>query len=179
MSWSTLVASEDPEEVISVVEYAEFENFSHTITYVEPVDEGAPPTITYFVRILPQQGTPDSVTIVSDVENASISGFFRHTFNDTIQYLAKNNLVKTVDTLTPPAGGAWLKVDLDDVLEMVSFKADITRERELIYIAQAYDSEDLDKVTLFTNQYTIFVRDLNWTPGQLSLKEAVTYASSN
>lgn len=178
MAWSTLVTSEDPEEVISVVEYKEFDNFFNTISYIEPVEEGGVADVIYFVRILPQQSNPDSVVIVSDVENGSISGFFRHTFNDTIQYLAQNGDIKTINTLTPPAGGAWLKVDLDDVSEVVSFKADVTRERELNYIAEAYDSEDPDKETLFTNEYTIFVRDLNWTPGQLSLKEALSYASS-
>jgi hypothetical protein len=178
MGWSTLISSDDEDEVITEVEYKEFENFSHTITYTDPVEEGGPPPTIYHVRIIPQQVNPDSVTIVSDEEQASVSGFFRFTFNDIIQYLAKDRTIKTIDTLAEPPGGAWQKIDLDDVLEMISFKADVTREREFNYIAEAYDSEDPNKETLFTNSYTIFVRDLNWTPGQIALKEAVSYASN-
>jgi hypothetical protein len=166
MSWSILVDAV----------HKEFENFSHTITYIEEVEEGMP-TKTYFVRIIPQQVNPDSVVIVSDVEMASISGFFRFTFNDTIQYLAKDRSIKTFDTLSEPPGGAWQKVDLDDVSEMVSFKADVTRERQFDYFAEAYDSES-PGVVVSTNNYTIIVRDLDWTPGQIALKDAVAYASS-
>lgn len=172
MGWSTLVVTEDEDEVVSEVEYKEFENFSHTITYTE--DES---TKTFFVRIIPQQVNPDSVNIVSDVEQASISGFFRFTFNDIIQYLAIDRSIKTVDTLSDPPGGAWQKIVLDDVSEIVSFKADVTREREFNYVAEAYDSEEPEEI-VSTNNYTIFVRDLNWTSGQIALKEAVAYASS-
>lgn len=149
--------------------HPEFENFSHTITYevIDPI-LGA---ISYSVRIIPQETVPDTVTI----SGATISGYFKHVFNDILTYRTFNQQIKTVTTDSD--NGAWDKLNTDDVYEFTSFKADTSRSRIYNYVAEAYDPL-VPGAVIATQNYTLNVRDLDWTPGLLALKEIVSLTQS-
>ena len=161
MSWAPSTTELGP--------HAEFENFSHTITY-EVVDEILG-TISYSVRIIPQQTLPATVNITG----ATLSGYFKHVFNDTLKYRTFNQQTKTV--VTDSDNGAWDKLNTNDVFEFTSFKADTSRSRIYNYVAEAYDPL-IPGTVVASQNYTLNVQDLNWAPGLLALKEIVTLTQS-
>jgi len=166
--------------------HPELQNFSHSIQYYEEIqtgvgggDESGGETVEivyYNVNITPQyQGSYPTIVITNGL-GASISGFFRGVFNDSLTILNKQGVLRTVSTLQPPEGSVWDKIDRPNLLQVISFKADTTRSRTLSYLAEAVDE---DGNVLSANTYTILAQDLNWSPGQQNLRDLVSYASSN
>jgi len=67
------------------------------------------------------------------------------------------------------------------VYEATSFKADTSRNIIRNYRAEAFINDPLDPNYLdivATKNYTINIRDLNWTTGQTLLKQLVTLTQS-
>jgi hypothetical protein len=164
--------------------HPELQNFGHSIQYYEEIEtgggtEGGTGTVEriyYPVNITPQyQGSYPTLIITNGLQ-ASISGFFRGVFNDSLTILNKQGILRTFSTLQPPEGSVWDKIDRPNLLQVISFKADTSRSRTLTYLAKAIDE---DGNVLTSNIYTILAQDLNWSPGQQNLRELVTYASSN
>lgn len=154
--------------------YTELQSFSHTITYDE-IDPILFTTISYSVRIIPTQSLPSTVTI----SGATIAGYFKRVFNDTIQYKTFGKEIKTA--VTDPDNGAWDKVTNSEVYETLSFKADTSRSIIRNYTAEAYDNNPVSPTYLdvvASKSYTINIRDLNWSTGQNLLKQLVTLTQS-
>ena len=160
--------------------YAEMTSFSHTIEYYTE-EEGDPtassPTSggrTYYsVRIIPQETNPSSISI----SGAILSGFYRGIFNDGLTTRDSKGNITTITTLGSNAS-VWDAVNRSNVHEVIGFDPDMTRSRTFSYVAQAYSP--LTPNTIMASQtYTVLCEDRNWTPGMLSLKELVTYASNN
>ena len=180
MPWTS--DSEDPESTL-LGDHAELESFTHNIRYYVEGDTGDPEAIppvaagedTYYtVRITPQQVNPDTVTFTTG-DPGIISGFYKGIFNDSLTTRSETGEITTITTLGDPEGSVFEKVNRTRLSEVISFKADTTRSRTLTYLAEA-----LDEDTVISSQvYTILAQDLNWTPGQLNLKELVADASGN
>jgi hypothetical protein len=162
--------------------HAELETFSHSIQYyiegaagdpeaIPPVPAGE--NVYYDVRITPQQNNPDTVTFTTG-DPGIISGYYKGIFNDSLTTRAPDGTLTTITTLGEPEGSVFSKVSRDNVYEVISFKADTTRSRTLTYLAEALDGDEV----IAAQVYTILAQDTNWTPGQISLKELVSYASS-
>jgi hypothetical protein len=162
--------------------HAELETFSHSIQYyiegaagdpeaIPPVPAGE--DVYYDVRITPQQTNPDTVTFTTG-DPGIISGYYKGIFNDSLTTRAPDGTLTTITTLGEPEGSVFSKVSRDNVYEVISFKADTTRSRTLTYLAEALDGGEV----IASQVYTILAQDRNWTPGQISLKELVSHASS-
>ena len=162
MSWLPAIAELGPR--------AEFENFSHTITY-EETDEETLEIISYSVRIIPQIALPATVTI----SGPTIAGYFKYAFNDIIEYKSNSRQIKTITTDSDQ--GAWDKLDTNDIYEMTSFRADTSRNILYNYVAEAYDALT-PEILVSSQNYTINLRDLNWTPGLINLKNLVALTQS-
>ena len=163
--------------------HAELQNFTHNIEYYvagaagDP--EAIPPTeagedIYYTVRITPQQVNPNTVVFTTG-DPGVISGFYKGVFNDSLTTRNESGNITTITTLGAPEGSVFEKVSRTGLSEVISFKADTTRSRTFTYLAEALDEENV----IATTVYTILAQDLNWTPGQLNLKELVSNASGN
>ncbi len=160
--------------------YAEMASFSHTIEYY--TEEEGDPTATpptsgsrtyYSVRIIPQETNPSSVS----VSGATLSGFYRGIFNDGLTTRDSKGNITTITTLGSNAS-VWDAVNRSNLHEVIGFDPDMTRSRTFSYVAQAYNP--LTPNTIIASQtYTVLCQDRNWTPGMLSLKELVSYASNN
>jgi len=166
--------------------HAELESFTHNIQYYEEGAAGDPLAIppvpagenTYYtIRITPQQVNPN--TILFTVGNPGvISGFYKGIFNDSLSTRNESGTITIITTLGAPEGSVFEKVNRVGLSEVVSFKADTTRSRTFTYLAEAYNP--LFPNTIVASQtYTILAQDLNWTPGQLNLKELISDASGN
>jgi hypothetical protein len=162
--------------------HAELETFSHSIQYYIEGAAGDPEAIPpepagenvyYEVRITPQQSNPETVTFTTG-DPGIISGYYKGIFNDSLTTRAPDGTLTTITTLGEPEGSVFSKVSRDNVYEVISFKADTTRSRTLTYLAEALE----DGEVIASQVYTILAQDTNWTPGLISLKELVSYASS-
>jgi hypothetical protein len=162
--------------------HAELESFSHSIQYYiegaagDPSAEPPVPAgenIYYEVRVTPQQSNPDTVLFTTG-DPGVISGFYKGIFNDSLTTRSPNGTLTTITTLGAPEGSVFTKVNRANLDEVISFKADTTRSRTLTYLAEALDGETV----ISSRVYTILAQDTNWTPGLISLKELVSYASS-
>jgi len=162
MAWSPTATELGP--------HTELETFSHTITY-EEIDPILLTTVSYSVRIIPVESLPSTVTI----SGATIAGYFKRVFNDTIKYKTFNKEIKTA--VTDPDNGAWDKVNNAEVYETLSFKADTSRSIIKHYNAEAYDPL-FPNTVIASKSYTINIRDLNWTTGQNLLKDLVNLTKS-
>jgi hypothetical protein len=171
-----------PEETL-LGTYAELENFSHNIQYYTegavgdpeadpPVEDGE--DVYYTVRITPQQNNPDTVSFTNG-DPGVIFGYYKGIFNDSLTTRSPEGKLTTITTLGEPEGSVFTKVNRETVYQVISFKADTTRSRTLTYLAEALDEND---EVINAQVYTILAQDTNWTPGQLALKELVSYASS-
>ena len=165
--------------------HGELASFSHTVQYydegtaadplaVPPVAAGEP--VYYNVRLIPQESNPNTITF-SAGDPASISGYYKGIFNDTLVTRDKAGNFTTVTTLTGGDGGVFDKVNRETLHEVISFKADTSRSRTFNYVAQAYNPLT-PNVIVATQNYTVLAQDKNWTPGLLNLKELVSYARS-
>jgi len=166
--------------------HAELATFSHQVQYYEPgtaADPLAVPPVEatadvyYNVRITPQESNPNTITFTEGLA-ATISGYFKQAFNDTLTVKSSDGVITTVSTLDEPVGGVFDKINRETLQEVISFKADTTRSRVFTYDTKAYKIVNGAEVTMATNQYTILLQDKNWDPGRINLKELVSYASS-
>jgi hypothetical protein len=167
--------------------HIELETFSHSITYIEPAGAGDPlavppvdPTteVRWTVRIIPLEANSPTV-IFTTGDPGIVSGYFKRVFNDTIQYKTFDK--KIVTAVTDPDNGAWDKVVNSEVYEATSFKADTSRNIIKNYRAEAFNNNPLSPQYLqiiATKDYTINIKDLNWTTGQTLLKQLVTTTQS-
>ncbi len=163
--------------------HVEFQSFNYSITYIVPGAEADPladpPTeageeTRYNVRIIPQEGAVPTVSLTAG-DPGSVSGYFTRVFNDTIKYKTFTDQIKTV--VTDSTTGAWDKVINSEVDEVLSFKADTSRNVIKNYLAEAYDPL-FPNVVVSSKSYTINIKDLNWTTGQTLLKQLVTLTQS-
>lgn len=178
-----------PEETL-LGTHAELAEFTHEIEYYEPGTEADPladppveggEDVYYNVRITAQEANPNTIIFIEGVVDssvASIGGYFKQAFNDSLTTKSTNNVISTITTLEDPVGGVFSKIDRDTLKQVISFKADITRSRLFTYTATAYEVVDDEEVVVATNEYTILLQDKNWTTGMMNLKELVSYASS-
>lgn len=164
--------------------HAELESFTHNIRYyvagIAGDAEAIPPVaagedIYYDVRITPQQVNPNTVIFTAG-DPGIISGFYKGIFNDSLTTRNESGNITTITTLGTPEGSVFEKVSRTGLSEVISFKADTSRSRTFTYLAEALDEEQ-DVIASIV--YTILAQDLNWTPGQLNLKELVSNASGN
>jgi hypothetical protein len=171
MSWA--VSGQNEESPSSYLgEHPELQNFSYSISYYE--EDEAEARTYYNVRITPQQPNGPTVTFTSG-NPGGISGYYKGIFNDSLTTLSNDLKLSTVTTLEAPEGSVWTKVDRANLFQVISFTPDMTRERLLSYLAEALN---VNNTVRSSQVYTIYARDRNWTPGQQSLLELVSYASS-
>jgi len=172
-----------PEETL-LGTHAELESFTHNIQYYEEGEAGDPEAIPpvesgediyYNVKITPQQVNPNTV-VFTDGDPATISGFYKGIFNDSLTTRTESGSITTITTLAEPEGSVFEKVGRTGLSEVISFKADTTRSRTFTYLAEALGE---DNEVIVSTVYTILAQDLNWTPGQLNLKELISNASGN
>lgn len=173
----------------------EFENFSFPLDYttvgVDPLT-GLETEVHYPVRITTTSPKDTVVLANSQVTwtappggtglysyvlgtGASVSGFFKYVYNDTVEYM---NFDKDIITLAgTETTGTWELFDVNDCYQMLSFKADTTRYRQFSYTAEAYTKSRVggnDVINVVsTLNCTIDVSDRNWTPGMTALRNAV------
>jgi hypothetical protein len=167
--------------------HIELETFSHSITYIEPAGEGDPladppvdatQEVRWTVRVIPLE-TNSPTVIFTTGDPAIVSGYFKRVFNDTIQYKTFDKRIVTA--VTDPDNGAWDKVINSEVYEATSFKADTSRNIIKNYRAEAFNNDPASPHYLeivATKNYTINIKDLNWTTGQTLLKQLVTTTQS-
>lgn len=158
----------------------EFQNFSHSIRYYEEI-VGAPTTnpdgtttagettIVWFPIVVTQTSPQVTVTSTSTASDpATIIGYYKYIFYDTIIYRDFNENIKT---LTGSADkGTWEMLDMNDCYQMIEFIPDNARFRTFSFLCEA---KNVDGTTRATATYTIDVSDRNWTPGSVALKNAV------
>lgn len=158
----------------------EFQNFSHAIQYYDEIitPGGVDPAtglagediitrIYYPVKITQNNQKPTITT--TDGDTATISGFFRYIFWDTIQYRNFNDqLITLTGTETK---GAWEQFyeQINDVYQLSYFDPDGSRDRTFSFTATAYNG----LIVKSTQTYTIRVYDPSWTSGRNNLVSAV------
>lgn len=177
-------------EITLLGTHPELGEFTHEIEYYDAGSEADPladpPTeagedVYYNVRITAQESNPDTIVFTEGIVGtsvASIGGYFKQAFNDSLTTKSEDGSITTITTLGEPVGGVFSKIDRNNLKQVISFKADTTRSRLFTYTATAYEVVDDEEVIVSTNEYTILLQDKNWTPGMMNLKELVSYASS-
>lgn len=168
--------------------HGELVTFSHDVQYYEEstaagttdpstgvTTPGATTQTYYNVRLIPQESNPNTI-LFSAGNPATISGFYKGIFNDTLTTRSPDGKFTSITTLGVNAG-VFDAVDRTNLHEVISFKADTTRSRTFNYVAEAYNPST-PTVVVATENYTVKAEDRNWTPGMMNLKELVSYASS-
>lgn len=143
----------------------EFQSFSSTITYFEPGDGATIPDTYYPVTIT--QVSPQATITTTNGINATISGYVKYVFYDTIVYLDFNNTLKTLTG--SETQGTWEQFDINDCYQLVEFTPDDQRYRRLEFIAEAKNGATV----IATNSFYVDVSDRSWTPGLNALKNVV------
>lgn len=153
----------------------EYQNFSYSVRYYVPGAAGdasavppvaAGPDVYYPVTITATSSKPTVALTTGDP--ATIAGFFKFVFNDTIQYKSKSGNIVTL--VGDENQGSWDKLNSNDVYHMTSFQPDTTRDMTLTYTAQAKDGNTV----IATQSFTIRISDPNWTNGQNALRDALS-----
>jgi hypothetical protein len=135
--------------------------FSHTITYEEE-DPLTMTMVSYPVTITVNEVNPTSISIVGD----TISGYYFDSFDNLITYRTPQG--------TFPVVTKFNQIDIDNLYEMVSYKASTVLSKTFTYTATAKTEEG---EIVATQVYSKTVTN-DWTSGKLSLQEYVSYASS-
>lgn len=159
----------------------EFESFSHSIRYYEEevgapgVDPttGAPTagevTQVYYPVVITQVAPQTTViTTQTASDPATIIGFYKYIFYDTIIYRDFKENIKTLQGSADK--GTWEMLDMNDCYQMVEFIPDSTRFRTFSFTCEA---KNTNGTTRATATYTINVSDQNWTSGSNALKNVV------
>jgi hypothetical protein len=135
--------------------------FSHTITYEEE-DPLTMTMVSYPVTVTANEVNPSTISIVG----AAISGYYFDSFDNVITYRTAEG--------TFPVVTKFNQIQLDNLYEMISYKASTSRTKTFTYTATARN--DLNAVVA-TQVYSKTVTN-DWTSGKNSLQEYVGYASS-
>ena len=159
----------------------EFQQFSHSIRYyeeevgaagVDPTTGAATPgevTQIYYPVVITQVAPQTTViTTQTPADPASINGFYKYIFYDTIIYRDFNDKIKTLQGTGDK--GTWEQLDMNDCYQMVEFIPDSTRFRTFSFTAEA---KNANGTTRATQTFTIDVSDQNWTSGSNALKNVV------
>jgi hypothetical protein len=125
----------------------ELKNLSHTITYTNLLGASFPVTVT---------AVTSNATV--NVSGATISGFYTDSFTNEIQYRTPQDTFVNISK--------WDEIDLNQLDEMIYYKADTTVHKDYTYTATANGE---------TKTYTVVVTN-NWTVGrdQLLYYTAIT-----
>jgi hypothetical protein len=115
----------------------ELVNLSHTITYTSLLGGSFPVTVT---------AVDTNQTV--NVSGATISGYYSDSFVNDIQYRTPQDTFVNVPK--------WDEINLQELDELIYYKADTTPFKEYTYIATA-NGESKTYVVTVTN---------NWTPGR-------------
>lgn len=115
----------------------ELVNLSHTITYTSLLGGSFPVTVT---------AVESNPTVT--VAGATISGYYTDSFVNDIQYRTPSDTFVNVPR--------WNEINLNELDELIYYKADTTAFKEYTYIATA-NGESKTYVVTVTN---------NWTPGR-------------
>lgn len=132
-------------------------SFSHTITY----EEEDPITLTmtsYPVTITANEPNPTTIIISGD----TLSGYYQDSFNNTITYRTPEG--------TFPVVTKFNQIDLNNLDEMISYKASTVLSKTFTYTATAKDGS----TTVATQTYTKIVTN-DWTEGKNNLQTFVGY----
>lgn len=166
------MAWEPPISLLGTV--TEYENFSYSIQYFAEGAAGDPEAIppveagedTYYPVTITASSSKPTV-ILTDGDPASIAGFYKFVFNDTIEYKSKSGNIVTL--VGDENTGAWDKLNYNDVYHMTAFRPDTSRDMSLTYTAVAKDGDTI----IATKEYTVRIFDPNWTNGQNALRDAL------
>jgi hypothetical protein len=134
--------------------------FSHTVTY-EAEDPETMTMVSYPVTITANEVNPSSISISGD----TISGFYFDSFDNLITYRTPQG--------TFPVVTKFNQIDINNLYQMISYKANTTQSKTFTYTATAMN----EGVVVASQVYTKTVTN-NWTSGKNSLQEYVGYASS-
>lgn len=135
--------------------------FSHTITYEEE-DPETMTMVSYPVTITANEANPSSISIVG----ATLSGYYFDSFDNLITYRTPEG--------TFPVVTKFNQIELDNLYQMISYKASTSRSKTFTYTATARNDEN---EVVATQVYSKIVTN-DWTSGKNSLQEYVGYASS-
>lgn len=137
----------------------EMVNFSHTITYY---DELSMETADVVITSLQPLEEPSTVIISGN----TISGYYRDSFEDNMMYRTPNNQFISTKKFE--------QINVADLSEMISYKANLSRQKIFSYRADAYINNILVGTTTYIKTIT-----RNWTPGMMLLKEYVNASSKS
>lgn len=135
--------------------------FTHAISY-EQEDALTMTMVSYPVTITANEVNPNSINIVG----GTLSGYYFDSFNNTITYRTPEG--------TFPVVNKFNQIELDNLYQMVSYKASLSQSKTFTYTATARNNSN---EVLATQVYIKTVTN-NWTSGKNSLQEYVSYASS-
>jgi hypothetical protein len=131
----------------------ENDSFSHTITYFteEPIEEAT-------VVIVPLQTNPSSISILGN----TVSGYYFDSFDNTIMYRTPDGSFPVVQKFE--------QIDLDELYQMISYKASTVSTKIFTYRADAI----IEGEVVASQVYTKTVEN-NWTSGKNSLQTFVGF----
>lgn len=157
----------------------EFTNFSHSIQYYEETP-GEPTTgvdgtvtpgeaVRTYYPVTITQVTPQSTISTAVGDPATLTGYYKYIFYDTIIYRDFNENIKTLQGSGDM--GTWEQFNIDDCYQMVEFIPDSTRFRTFHFTAEAKNTNGSVRAT---SDYTIDVSDQSWDSGAAALHNVIT-----
>ena len=154
----------------------EFENFSYGIQYydegiVDPVTGLTGEKVDYTVTIT--QLSPQATVTTSSGITATVAGFYRYIFYDTVIYKNFNNEILTIQGTENL--GTWEQIIPAEVYQIIEFIPDATRFRTFNFLAEAKSSTG---AVVATTNFIIDVSDRNWDPGKAALQNIVAIIKS-
>lgn len=128
-------------------------SFSHTITYIDDIT-----AVSYPVTITAMETNPNTIIISGN----TISGYYQDSFNNTITYRTPEG--------TFPVVTKFNQIDLNNLDEIISYKASTVLSKTFTYTATAKDGS----TPVATQTYTKIVTN-DWTEGKNNLQTFVGY----
>lgn len=130
-------------------------NFSHSFTYVDDLD-----MFEYSVTVTANETNPSTISISAN----NISGHYTDSFDNVITY-------RTLDGQFPVVT-KFNQIDLNELYQMISYKASTSSSKTFTYTAIAKDGDTV----ISTQTYTKTVTN-DWTEGKNSLQTFVGYTA--
>jgi hypothetical protein len=138
----------------------EIVSFSNTITY-EQEDPGTMTMVSYPVTITVNQVNPNTISVSGGI----LSGYYFDSFDNTITYRTSEGSFPVVTKFN--------QINIDQLYEMISYKASLVSSKTFTYTATAKDGD-----TIIATQVYSKTHNNDWTSGKNSLQQYVEYASS-
>jgi hypothetical protein len=138
----------------------EIVSFSNTITY-EQEDPGTMTMVSYPVTITVNQVNPNTISVSGGI----LSGYYFDSFDNTITYRTSEGSFPVVTKFN--------QINIDQLYEMISYKASLVSSKTFTYTATAKDGDTIIATQVYSKTVTN-----DWTSGKNSLQEYVGYASS-